>query len=440
MRERTVRVVAGILAGAVAAAFGAGGHAQSGAAAESCGFQGVADLRSRSWRHALFAADAADSCERRSAAGGLGVSHEAGSALHRRTCRRTGRRRRQRSRGGHASARRPGPRARPWRFRLRVERSHAARHQRNDVSRDAVLPRRRDRRRPRARKRGRSSFPPGIRRHAASSTGRGTRRRLRKSSSARATPSCTRSTRRPGSRTRPSATRVSVDLNTPEILQGLPGRDGLTSPPIVYKNLVITGGTTQENPPRGPAGDVRAWDMHTGKLVWTFRSVPRAGDKHDDTWAGDSWKNRSGVNVWGFLTVDASAASSTCPSARPRSTSTAATGRATTCSATASSRPTRTRASISGISRSCITTSGTRIWRDRAGPHRCQAGWQDDPGGRRHRQGRPAVPAGSRHRQADLRRGRAPGSRERSAAGTRVEDATVPDQAGAALPHDDRRD
>ena len=94
--------------------------------------------------------------------------------------------------------------------------------------------------------------------------------------------------------------------NTPEILQGLPGRDGLSSPPIVYKNLVITGGTTQENPPRGPAGDVRAWDMHTGKLVWTFRSVPRAGDKHVDTWAGDSWKNRSGVNVWGFLTVDAS--------------------------------------------------------------------------------------------------------------------------------------
>jgi quinoprotein glucose dehydrogenase len=97
----------------------------------------------------------------------------------------------------------------------------------------------------------------------------------------------------------------AVDLNTPEILQGLPGRDGLTSPPTVYKNLVITGGTTQENPPRGPAGDVRAWDMRSGKLVWTFRSVPRAGEKHVETWAGDSWKNRSGVNVWGFITVDA---------------------------------------------------------------------------------------------------------------------------------------
>ena len=73
---------------------------------------------------------------------------------------------------------------------------------------------------------------------------------------------------------------------------------------MVYKNLVITGGTTQENPPHGPAGDVRAWDMRTGKLVWTFHSIPQAGEKYNDTWAGDSWKNRSGVNVWGFLTVD----------------------------------------------------------------------------------------------------------------------------------------
>ncbi len=96
-----------------------------------------------------------------------------------------------------------------------------------------------------------------------------------------------------------------VNLDTPEILQGLPGRNGLSSPPVVYRNLVITGGTTQENPPLGPAGDVRAWDMRTGKLAWTFHSVPRGGEKHSDTWAGESWKNRSGVNVWGFITVDA---------------------------------------------------------------------------------------------------------------------------------------
>jgi len=95
-----------------------------------------------------------------------------------------------------------------------------------------------------------------------------------------------------------------INLNTEAIMRGLPGRNALTSPPTVYKNLVITGGTTQENPPLGPAGDVRAWDMRTGKLVWTFRSIPQAGEKYNDSWAGESWKNRSGVNVWTFLTVD----------------------------------------------------------------------------------------------------------------------------------------
>ncbi|MBZ2185168.1 MAG: pyrroloquinoline quinone-dependent dehydrogenase [Bryobacter sp.] len=95
-----------------------------------------------------------------------------------------------------------------------------------------------------------------------------------------------------------------VNLNTEDIMRGLPGRNMLTSPPTVYKNLVITGGTTQENPPRGPAGDVRAWDMRTGKLVWKFRSIPEPGEKFHETWGGDSWKNRTGVNVWGFLTVD----------------------------------------------------------------------------------------------------------------------------------------
>jgi quinoprotein glucose dehydrogenase len=95
-----------------------------------------------------------------------------------------------------------------------------------------------------------------------------------------------------------------VNLNTDAIMRGLPGRNAMTSPPTVYKHLVITGGTTQENPPLGPAGDIRAWDMRTGKLVWTFRSIPEPGEKYNDTWAGESWKNRSGVNVWGFITVD----------------------------------------------------------------------------------------------------------------------------------------
>ena len=97
-----------------------------------------------------------------------------------------------------------------------------------------------------------------------------------------------------------------IDMKTPEVMQGYPDASlGMTSPPIVFRNLVITGSGTQEAPTRGAAGDVRAWDVRTGKLVWTFHSVPRPGEKGHDTWEGDSWKGRSGVNVWGFLTVDA---------------------------------------------------------------------------------------------------------------------------------------
>ena len=96
-----------------------------------------------------------------------------------------------------------------------------------------------------------------------------------------------------------------VNLKTPEIMSGNPkAYYGMSSPPIVYKNLVITGAQTQESPALGAAGDVRAWDTHTGKLVWTFHTVPRPGEFGHDTWAGESWRNRSGVNVWGFMTVD----------------------------------------------------------------------------------------------------------------------------------------
>ncbi|MCU1326078.1 MAG: Quinoprotein glucose dehydrogenase [Bryobacterales bacterium] len=97
-----------------------------------------------------------------------------------------------------------------------------------------------------------------------------------------------------------------VNMNTEDITHGLPATaNGLSAPPIVYKNLMIAGGTTQENPPQGPAGDVRAWDMNTGKVVWKFRSIPQEGEKGNETWAKDSWKNRTGVNIWGHITIDA---------------------------------------------------------------------------------------------------------------------------------------
>jgi quinoprotein glucose dehydrogenase len=101
-----------------------------------------------------------------------------------------------------------------------------------------------------------------------------------------------------------------VNLKTPEVMQtGMNAGYSLLSSPTIYKNLIITGAGTGEGPGgsnggSGPAGDTRAWDARTGKLVWTFRTVPRPGELGYDTWEEGSAKNRSGVNVWGYTSLD----------------------------------------------------------------------------------------------------------------------------------------
>lgn len=95
-----------------------------------------------------------------------------------------------------------------------------------------------------------------------------------------------------------------VDLKA-GVLNGFPNAQfDVTSPVTIYKDLAINGGQVQEAPGQGASGDVRAWDVHTGKLVWQFHSVPHPGETGNDTWPGNSWKNRSGTNVWGFMSVD----------------------------------------------------------------------------------------------------------------------------------------
>ncbi len=96
-----------------------------------------------------------------------------------------------------------------------------------------------------------------------------------------------------------------VDTKTPEIMNGLPNAPyGYSSPANIYKNLAIIGSRVQESPAKGASGDVRAWDVRTGKLAWTFHTIPRPGEKFHDTWEDDGWQQRSGVNVWNQLTID----------------------------------------------------------------------------------------------------------------------------------------
>jgi quinoprotein glucose dehydrogenase len=94
-----------------------------------------------------------------------------------------------------------------------------------------------------------------------------------------------------------------LNLRTPDIMRGYNKNYALTSPPGIYKNLVMTGGSGPEES-RSISGDERAWDIRTGKLVWTFHAVPREGEFGNDTWPKDGWQNRAGVNIWNMITVD----------------------------------------------------------------------------------------------------------------------------------------
>jgi glucose dehydrogenase len=79
---------------------------------------------------------------------------------------------------------------------------------------------------------------------------------------------------------------------------------GITSPPTIYRDLVIVGPATQEGPARGPSGDPRAFDVRTGKLRWRFHVLPQPGEPGNETWGSEGWKDRSGPSQWGFATVD----------------------------------------------------------------------------------------------------------------------------------------
>jgi quinoprotein glucose dehydrogenase len=85
--------------------------------------------------------------------------------------------------------------------------------------------------------------------------------------------------------------------------------------PAIYKNVILMGsnffgpGERHIGPhlttSRGERGDTGAYDARTGKKLWEFHTIPRPGEVGNDTWGNDSWKDRTGNNVWSFtLTVD----------------------------------------------------------------------------------------------------------------------------------------
>jgi quinoprotein glucose dehydrogenase len=77
----------------------------------------------------------------------------------------------------------------------------------------------------------------------------------------------------------------------------------LTSPGIVYKDVIIVGGRNPETLPAAP-GDIRAYDVLSGKLRWSFHTIPHPGEFGYETWPKDAWKYSGAANNWAGMAVD----------------------------------------------------------------------------------------------------------------------------------------
>ena len=94
-----------------------------------------------------------------------------------------------------------------------------------------------------------------------------------------------------------------------DLLDGVqrPGADEyirLNTPSTIYKNLIIVGARVSENE-AALLGDVRAYDVRTGRLVWTFRTIPAPGEYGYDTWAPANPRQRlGGANAWAGMAID----------------------------------------------------------------------------------------------------------------------------------------
>jgi quinoprotein glucose dehydrogenase len=109
--------------------------------------------------------------------------------------------------------------------------------------------------------------------------------------------------------------RTGITINTfgndgrVDLKQGL-GRDPRTidsiqsgTPGRVFENLIILGSAPGELYGSAP-GDIRAYDVRSGKLVWAFHTIPHPGEYGYNTWPKDAWTYSGGVNAWGEISID----------------------------------------------------------------------------------------------------------------------------------------
>ncbi|MES1258089.1 MAG: PQQ-binding-like beta-propeller repeat protein [Acidobacteriota bacterium] len=90
-----------------------------------------------------------------------------------------------------------------------------------------------------------------------------------------------------------------------------------TTPGKIFENLLILGSATNQEYDSAP-GDIRAYDVRTGRFAWAFHTVPHPGEFGYETWPKDAWKTVGGANAWGELTVDEKRAIVFVPTGSPK--------------------------------------------------------------------------------------------------------------------------
>ncbi len=79
---------------------------------------------------------------------------------------------------------------------------------------------------------------------------------------------------------------------------------GLTTPGVVYRDLIILGSRVDDSPAAKAPGHIRAYDVRTGERRWIFHTIPQPGEPGHETWPPEAWRTAAGCNAWGGLTLD----------------------------------------------------------------------------------------------------------------------------------------